>query len=262
LPVTLLPDYSDTLDGGTWQSYQLIPEGGTSIEDIRACGRARATVECSFIEHSAKSAGALLKEQHDVSHYQLGVPIGVRQTDALMDLLATISGRPLPDKHHAERGRLLDSFVDSHKYLFHRKAVVFGEEDLLIGITMLLAEIGVIPILCASGGSSGRMQKVIRELLPELADQIRVHQGADYAEIEEAIADLQPDLLIGPSKGYKLARSLGIPLIRVGFPIHDRVGGARMLHVGYRGAQQLFDRICNALIEQTQEASDVGYSYL
>ena len=40
-----------------------------------------------------------------------------------------------------------------------------------------------------------------------------------------------------------------MPLVRVGFPIHDRIGGQRILHVGYRGTQQLFDRIVNALIE-------------
>jgi len=74
--------------------------------------------------------------------------------------------------------------------------------------------------------------------------------------------DTQADIVIGSSKGYSLARKLGIPLVRAGFPIHDRIGGQRILHVGYRGAQQLFDRIVNALIEAQQEASSVGYSYV
>ena len=59
-----------------------------------------------------------------------------------------------------------------------------------------------------------------------------------------------------------MARQLGIPLIRVGFPIHDRIGGQRILHLGYRGAQQLFDRVVNALIEFKQQSSPVGYSYM
>ena len=73
---------------------------------------------------------------------------------------------------------------------------------------------------------------------------------------------MQPDLVIGNSKGYGLARRLEIPLIRVGFPIHDRVDGPRLLHVGYRGTQQLFDRIANAVIESAQDASPVGYAYM
>ncbi len=77
-----------------------------------------------------------------------------------------------------------------------------------------------------------------------------------------ARAGLRPDFLLGNSKGYSLARKLDIPLIRVGFPIHDRIGAQRLHTLGYRGTQELFDRIVNALLERKQEKSDVGYSYL
>jgi nitrogenase molybdenum-iron protein NifN len=48
----------------------------------------------------------------------------------------------------------------------------------------------------------------------------------------------------------------------VGFPVHDRIGGQRILHLGYHGAQQLFDSIANTFIEKKQNDSDVGYSYM
>jgi len=35
----------------------------------------------------------------------------------------------------------------------------------------------------------------------------------------------------------------------VGFPIHDRVGGQRLLSVGYTGTTQFLDRITNTLLE-------------
>jgi nitrogenase molybdenum-iron protein NifN len=73
---------------------------------------------------------------------------------------------------------------------------------------------------------------------------------------------LKPDFLIGSSKGYSIARRLNVPLVRVGFPIHDRIGGQRVLHLGYRGAQEMFDRIVNALLETRQQSSPIGYSYL
>ena len=62
--------------------------------------------------------------------------------------------------------------------------------------------------------------------------------------------------------GYAVARELDLPLIRVGFPIHDRIGGQRILHLGYRGAQQLFDVVTNTLLGRGQDRSPVGYSYL
>ena len=73
------------------------------------------------------------------------------------------------------------------------------------------------------------------------------------------MADLQPDLLVGNSKGYALARRLGVPLVRVGFPIHDRLGAARVHHLGYRGTQELFDRIVNTLIAAQQDRDPTGY---
>ena len=68
--------------------------------------------------------------------------------------------------------------------------------------------------------------------------------------------------MVGNSKGYVIARELDIPLVRVGFPIHDRFGGPRLHHLGYRGAQELYDRVVNAVIEKKQSDSSVGYGYI
>jgi nitrogenase molybdenum-iron protein NifN len=93
-------------------------------------------------------------------------------------------------------------------------------------------------------------------------ENLLVLEDTDFASMLEACRSLRPDIIIGSSKGYYLSRKLGIPLVRAGFPIHDRVGGQRILHTGYRGTQQLFDRIVNTLIEFGQNASSVGYSYI
>jgi len=34
----ILPDYSESLDGGAWQSFERIPGGGTSLEDVAGMG--------------------------------------------------------------------------------------------------------------------------------------------------------------------------------------------------------------------------------
>ena len=95
-----------------------------------------------------------------------------------------------------------------------------------------------------------------------LLEQPQVFEGMDFFEISEIAETLQPDLVVGHSKGYPLAKKLNIPLIRVGFPIHDRVGGQRILHLGYAGAQHLFDLVANAMIEKKQDDSPVGYFYM
>jgi nitrogenase molybdenum-iron protein NifN len=125
-----------------------------------------------------------------------------------------------------------------------------------------MCEIGMVPALCATGSEKAGLAEKIASAteLPEA--ELRVLEGADFAEIDEAASAVSADLVIGSSKGYRLARTLGVPLVRVSFPIHDRIDGARLLHLGYRGAQQLFDRITNALVGAAQDASPVGYSYM
>jgi nitrogenase molybdenum-iron protein NifN len=86
--------------------------------------------------------------------------------------------------------------------------------------------------------------------------------AAAEAAAEESAACSEPiDLVLGSSKGYKTAKRFNVPLVRVGFPIHDRFGGQRVKLLSYAGTQELFDRIVNAIIERAQEESDVGYTY-
>jgi nitrogenase molybdenum-iron protein NifN len=258
----VLSDYSDTLDGPTWAEYQRIPKGGTPLASIRRMGSARATLEFGSTWDPAGTAGSLLDERFGVPRHALPLPIGVVGTDHFFEVLETITGRPTPAAHQEERGRLIDAYVDAHKYIFGKRAVVYGEQDLVVALASLLAEIGVTPVLCASGAKTGLMKQRILGIEPDLEREMVVMEGVDFADIEERAAGLRPDLVIGNSKGFALARKLKTPLIRVGFPIHDRVDGPRLLHVGYRGAQQLFDRIANTVIETAQEASPVGYSYM
>lgn len=258
----MLPDYSDTIDGPVWDEYQRLPGGGTTLRQIQSMGYSKVSIEFGHVLRYKNTAADLLKSCFTIPKHTIGLPVGVNETDAFMGLLQNLSGRELPEKYRLERGRLIDSYVDGHKYMFQKRAIVYGEEDLVIGIASFLAETGIVPVLCASGGESGYLETAVKQVAPAISNQITIRQGVDFMEISEIARELKPDIIIGNSKGYPLARQLEIPLVRLGFPIHDRLGGQRILHLGYRGAQQLYDRIVNALIAQKQSKSPVGYSYM
>jgi nitrogenase molybdenum-iron protein NifN len=263
LHYTMLPDLSETMDGPALLEYEKIAPGGTPLAAIDAMGCSQATIEFGRTLRSDRSGSLILQKKFNTDHHRLGLPIGIEETDRFFDLLSQLSQQPIPEKYRKERGRLVDSYVDGHKYMFGKKAIIYGEEDLVVGLTAFLAEIGIVPVLCASGGTSGKLAEAIAAVTGDiLAEQPDIHEGADFFDIAELAESLEPDLLVGHSKGYPLARKLGIPLIRVGFPIHDRVGGQRILHLSYSGAQQLFDTVTNALIAKKQEDSSVGYSYM
>lgn len=263
VPVIVLPDISQTLDGPALEDYPLVPGGGTPIAAIQSMHRSRATIECGRTLSEEHTAGALLKKKWGVPLHRVGIPVGLRETDRFFETLSEISNRPVPDRYLEERGRLVDAYVDAHKVVFGLTAVVYGDEDLVVGITGFLCEVGIRPVLCASGGGSGRFHRAVEavagDLLPELP---LVLEKVDFRTIEEHAERIRPDLFIGHSKGYPMARRLKAPLIRVGFPIHDRFGAQRVLHVGYRGALRLLDQIVNTVFEQRQESSPIGYGYL
>ena len=89
-----------------------------------------------------------------------------------------------------------------------------------------------------------------------------VRDDIDFKTMESLIEGLDVDLLVGNSNGYKIARGLDVPLIRVGLPVHDRLGAARIRTLGYGGIQQLYDRIVNAFIQRQQDESPVGYTHI
>ena len=137
----------------------------------------------------------------------------------------------------------------------------------MVAMAGFQAEVGIVPVLCASGGKSKTFKNALEQTLPDtLIDQVVIRNDMDFTCMEETAAampeDRKPELIIGNSKGYAMARRLNIPLVRVGFPIHDRVGGARILHVGYKGAQQLFDNIVNTILTARQTESKIGYAYM
>jgi nitrogenase molybdenum-iron protein NifN len=262
LEATLLPDFADALDGPAWDDYQLLPSGGTPLAEIQAMHRSVASLVLSATVSASQNAGLWLQQQHAVPLYQFGLPIGIRASDAFYECLAALAGRPIPSAQLAERGRLVDALVDGHKYVSAKRVAIYGEEDLVAALAGFAAEIGLQPVLCASGGQSGQLARAIAAAAPDLDEPPTILEGVDFAAIEQHITDLAPDLLLGNSKGYAIARRLNLPLVRVGFPIHDRLGAARIHLLGYSGAIQLYDRLVNALIEHSQDTSPVGYSYI
>jgi nitrogenase molybdenum-iron protein NifN len=264
MKVMMLPDYSRTLDGELWCEYQRIPSGGTPAAAIEAAGSALASIELGrVLAKMPETAATHLEDHFGVIGHRLGLPMGIRQTDRFMQTLAAIADTAIPARFVEERGRLLDALVDGHKYVNNLRAVVYGEADLVAGMVDFLSEIGILPVICATGENGGHLAPIVKQILdPKYHDRVNIIEGVDFVDIEDAVQEVRPHLMIGHSKGYSLARKLDIPLVRIGFPVHDRVGGSRLLHLGYKGAQNLFDCIANTLLERRQAASKIGYTYM
>jgi nitrogenase molybdenum-iron protein NifN len=250
----LLPDVSITLDA-VYKSrgYTKIPEGGTRVEDIRKMAGAAATVEMGMTVMENMSPGKYLQDEYQVPLYRCPLPIGVKNTDTFIRLISDISGKPVPPQIQEERGRLLDGMIDSHKYNGEGRAVIYGEPELVYAVAGLCLENGIKPVLISSGSRNDSIQKLL-ESGPEYPEEkILIIDDTDFETIQEYAVKLKSNILIGNSDGKIITEKEGIPLVRIGFPIHDRVGGQRLVYTGYDGSLKLLDDITNTLLENKYE---------
>ena len=162
-----------------------------------------------------------------------------------------MTGKEIPLGIKKERGRMLDGMIDSHKYNGEGKAALFGEPELLTALYDLLSENGIFPAVVATGTKlSGLSEKIQQNSLWKNKEDILVLEDSDFNTIREESLKRGVNILVGTSEGAFMEEKDGFPLVRIGFPVHDRVGTTREINIGYRGSMMLLDKITNALLER------------
>jgi nitrogenase molybdenum-iron protein NifN len=246
-----LPDISETFDAPLGEELPKIAPGGTTLSEIADMPNSRGSLGLGVV--STNLAVKYLEASHGVPGHNVPIPIGLLNTDLFFTELVRVLGCPIPEKYQKERGRLLDAMVDVHKYLYGVKAAVYGDPDTVFSLTTFMLELGMNPVLVATGSKSRDFEKRIKQIFEEIRPELEpvVLDGIDFDTLNDAVGECNPEILIGNSNGRYIAKSHDIPLVRVGLPIHDRVGAQRILTVGYRGAMELLDKITNTILEVT-----------
>lgn len=235
LTPVFVPDVSGSLDGHMPDEWLGTTIGGTPLDDIRQLGGARHALA---IGEQMRPAALALQQRCGVPFTLFPRLTGLKATDALVQTLAQLSGRPVPVKLRRQRSQLVDAMLDGHFHFGHKKIALAAEPDLLYACGMFLAEMGAELVACVTTTAS-----------PLLA-------GLPLAEV--VIGDLEDfehsavgaDLLMTHSHGRQAAARLGKPLFRVGIPMFDRIGNAHVCQVGYRGTRSFLYAVGNVLIDQ------------
>jgi nitrogenase molybdenum-iron protein NifN len=77
-------------------------------------------------------------------------------------------------------------------------------------------------------------------------------QVGDLEDLEHAASAGGAQLLLGNSHALAPAQRLGVPLLRMGFPQYDLLGGFQRCWAGYRGTTQALFDLANLLVEHHQ----------
>lgn len=248
----LLPDLSETLDGGHGKTYSRLPEGGTPIGEIEKMGGAKITLELSSFQDDSTSPAQALREKYGVPFVRLPLPVGLAGTDALIRELKKLGSRVSEDLRK-EHERYLDALIDMHKYSALGRVAVCGEPDFVLSAVNLCCESGAVPVVAATGSACRNWEESLRPQMEKAAsvqfvEKYSILNDADFDEIEYAAKENGANLIVGSSDARRAAGNLGIDLVRHGFPVHDHVGGQRLRMLGYDGSLQLLDRIVNTLL--------------
>jgi len=253
--VTVLGDNSEAFDSPLTGEYRMY-HGGTTLEEAAESVNAAATI--SMQAHATTKTLAAFKNKWGQKTRAFSYPLGIGAFDAFLAELSEVTGLPVPPTIRAERGRAVDAATDAHPYFHGRRISMFGDPDLMIGLVAFLLEMGAEPVHIVSTNGTKKWQKQLEALLAAspYGASAQVHPGRDLWHLRSLLVTEPVDLLVGNSHGKYAARDAKIPLVRIGFPIVDRVNLHRYATLGYRGAINLITWIANALIEEVDRTSD------
>jgi nitrogenase molybdenum-iron protein beta chain len=244
----LFPDTSGVLNGPLSGEFKMFPEGGTTVEELKAAGDAIGTLALG--EWCSADAARWLDTNCKVPCRVLDMPFGLKATDRFVDALRTIAGVSVPDEIAHERGQLLDMISDMHQYLYHRKVALVGDPDQLIAMTEFLVSMDMWPMHIVTGTPGNKFEKRIRELTAELPFTVNVKAGSDMFLLHQWIKNEPVDLIIGNTYCKYIARDEDLPFVRWGFPILDRQGHQYFPTVGYKGGLRLLEKILGVLLDR------------
>jgi nitrogenase molybdenum-iron protein beta chain len=244
----LLPDTSGVLDAPLTGRFEMFPEGGTRLDDIRAMGDSFAAVGLG--RYCAGPAAKLLDTKCKVPMHLADLPIGLSATDRFFDLLRKVAKAPVPDSVMRERGRLVDMMADMHQYTHGRTVALAGDPDQLVPLAEFLSDMDMRVRYVVTGTPGKAFEARLTEVIgPEGKGDFR-GAPSDLFALHQRLKAERTDLLFANTYGKFVARDEDIPFVRFGFPILDRVGHADFPCVGYRGAMRILEKALVALMDR------------
>jgi nitrogenase molybdenum-iron protein NifN len=227
----MFPDISGALDGSVPPHWIPTTYGGTTIDEIRNVGEATLTIAVG--EHM-RAAAARISELTGVDYVMFRELCGLKSVDRLVSLLQQLCGRTAPASVRRRRAQLQDALLDGHFQIQGKRIAIAAEPDLLYALSTFFVGMGaeIHAAVTTTGGSR------ILERVP--CEEVKVGDLGDFEQLAQGA-----DLLATHSHGRQASERLGVPLLRVGFPIFDRLGSQHRSRILYEGARDLIFELAN-----------------
>jgi light-independent protochlorophyllide reductase subunit B len=180
------------------------------------------------------------------------VPIGVGATRRFVAEVAALAGVD-PDQALTEAELRLPWYsrsVDS-TYLTGKRVFIFGEATHAVAAARVASEELGFEVV-GLGCYNREFARELREAAAKLGIEPLISD--DHLEVESAIAQAQPELVLGTQMERHIAKRLGIPCAVISAPVHVQDFPARHSpQMGFEGANVLFDSWVHPLVMGLEE---------
>ncbi|ANT58922.1 nitrogenase molybdenum-cofactor biosynthesis protein NifN [Salipiger sp. CCB-MM3] len=240
----VLPDISGSLDGHVSDDWSGATQGGTPVARIPEAARSAFTLA---IGESMRKAAQIIEDRAMVPYRVFQSVTGLKPVDALVRTLMALSGvADPPPSVKRDRARLVDAALDAHFHTGGVRVALGADPDLLFSLSTALTSMGA-EIVAAVTTSQ---HSPLFDRMP--CDEVVLGDLGDLRRGAEAGA---AQILLTHSHGRHLSEALHLPLMRVGFPIFDRIGAQDVCRVGYRGSRAFLYEFANIMQAQHHRAT-------
>ena len=179
------------------------------------------------------------------------IPIGVRGTQDFIREVCDLAGldHARVQAEGARAGWYARS-VDS-TYLTGKRVYIFGDATHVIAAARVAAhEMGFTVV--GLGTYSREFAREVREAAKSYGVEALITD--DYLDVEQQVAELQPELVLGTQMERHIAKRLSVPCAVISSPVHVQDFPARYSpQMGFEGANVLFDTWIHPLMMGLEE---------
>ncbi|MEJ1994439.1 MAG: ferredoxin:protochlorophyllide reductase (ATP-dependent) subunit B [Limibacillus sp.] len=225
----------------------LIAPLGASPEDLTHIGEADFNVVL-YPEIAATAARWLERNFHQPMTKT--VPIGVGATRDFIKEVCELAGIDAPSDELDSRLPWYSRSIDS-TYLTGKRVFIFADATHALAAARIAHEEMGFEVV-GLGTYSREQAREVREAAEALGLEALITD--DYLEVEAAVAELQPELLLGTQMERHIAKRQGVPCAVISSPVHVQDFPARYSpQAGFEGANVIFDTWVHPLMMGLEE---------
>ena len=220
---------------------------GAAPADIARMGAAHFNV--LLYPETADSAARWLEREHR-QPFTKTIPIGAGATRDFIAEVRELSGSTLPVDESRLRQPWWAASVDS-TYHTGKRVFLFGDgTHVMAAARVARDEMGFD--VCGMGCYNREQARPVRAMAREFGLTALITD--DYLEVERAIEETAPEMILGTQMERHIGKRLGIPCAVISAPVHVQDFPARYSpQMGFEGANVLFDTWVHPLVMGLEE---------